>query len=263
MNYSDENNHLTPFHEKGELNSEWCLWWRFQSGKSRMYDASQLQEVFTFKNMNTFSQIYNASVLGKISSFMNAEKKMTRGNSEKDIEFQNLPIDCLMLFRGSVRPEWEDPKNAKGGHFMVELTNPDADCSDELWKELSMCLVGEIWESSQYVNGLRILHKTKGDKKSYLKFEIWIEINKSESLHSKYFNNAEEQETAWRALEKQYHDIIVSKFKDFAEDLKWETHEKSDKPKTGGHGGHGGHGGGHGGHRGGGHQQQWGHGGQK
>ena len=152
MDHTDENNHITPFHDKGELNSEWCLWWRFQMGKTRGYDASQLQEVYTFKNMNTFSQIYNASVLGKISSFMSSEKKMVRGNSEKDIEFQNLPVDCLMLFRGSVRPEWEDPKNAKGGHFMIELINPDSDCSDDLWKELSMCLVGEIWEHSQYVN---------------------------------------------------------------------------------------------------------------
>lgn len=30
-------------------------------------------------------------------------------------------IDAIMIFRDGVRPEWEDPLNASGGHFQFQV----------------------------------------------------------------------------------------------------------------------------------------------
>ena len=216
----------SPYHERGELNTHWSLWWRFKSGgRNKSYDSSNLEPVFTFSNLNEFSQIYNGSILGKYSTFI--DKKLQNRNSSniEDKEFQNLPIDCLMLFRNGVRPEWEDKLNTKGGHFVVEINSSDYDLCDQLWKELSCYLVGETWQNSEYVTGLRILHKTKGDKIS-IKYEIWLEITKNERLSEK-FDQIENQERIWNSLLSEFYQVVSESFGEIEkESIKWEIHSK-------------------------------------
>lgn len=201
-----------------QLNDNWCLWWRFlkNSGQKR-YDASNLQEVFEFNSLDKFSQIYNGSPLGKVSKYMsqeNQEKDKIVPLLDMDDEsiMENLPIDCYMQFRKGISPEWEDSKNSKGGHFTVEFNKLEDQISDHLWKEISCNLVGEIWEHSEYVNGLRILYKQSQIIKekrcsALIKFEIWIQIPKNEILN-KNFKDIKEQEIAWNSIQNSFCSII-------------------------------------------------------
>lgn len=229
---------ISPFHEQGKLNTSWSIWWRFISRQKNQYDSSNLQQVFDFEDLNTFSKIYNGSVQGKVSNFMPSDKGTINRNKNisSENEFQNLPIDCLMLFRKNIKPEWEDPKNAKGGHFMIELTNPPAEVCDPLWMELSQAIVGELWEGSEYITGLRMLLKNKQDKK-YQKYEIWIEFT-NDTLNSA-FKTLEDQQAIWTNLQKKFYGVC----KDIKTDLelqfvKWEPHSKPDTNKNKGYGHH-------------------------
>ena len=87
MNTSDKVE-VNPFHECGELTSEWTLWWRYSSqNRKQGYDTCNLQAVFSFKDLNVFSQIWNDSCLGKVSNFFYAEKNIQKGTD--DFDFQN------------------------------------------------------------------------------------------------------------------------------------------------------------------------------
>jgi len=144
------------------LNDNWCLWWRFvKSATQKRYDASNLQEVFEFNSLDRFSQIYNGSPLGKVSNnFSLTEKTLNPRQKESEQQIMtNLPVDSYMLFRKNINPEWEDKKNASGGHFSIDFSKLEDEICDNIWKEISCFLVGEIWPHSEYVNGLRVLYK--------------------------------------------------------------------------------------------------------
>lgn len=213
---------ISPFHEKGKLNSGWSIWWRWAQAGRRNYDSNSLQSVFTFDDLNKFAQIYNGSPLGKVSNFMSQDKMVNRSKNADSDDSYLSSIDCLMLFRENCKPEWEDPKNARGGHFMIEQTNPAPEISDGLWTQLSYAIVGELWEPSPYITGLRMLIKNKQDKK-YLKCEIWIEITNTETLHSN-FNDIPEQQKSWNELRQRFC-AVVKEITGLEENsVKWEPH---------------------------------------
>jgi translation initiation factor 4E len=62
-----------------------------------------------------------------------------------------MQIDCFMLFRKGIRPEWEDPKNAQGGHLLYQIQFPKRALVDALWKNLFLDLIGESWTYSERV----------------------------------------------------------------------------------------------------------------
>ena len=66
-------------------------------------------------------------------------------------EFREMQIDCFMLFRKGIRPEWEDPKNARGGHLLYQIQFPKPDLVDALWQNLFLDLIGEHWPHSERV----------------------------------------------------------------------------------------------------------------
>ena len=222
----------TPFHQKGILSYEWAIWWRFQNNNFKKgYDANQLQEVFLFHDLNTFSQIFNGSVLGKLSNFFKSDQKVQRGanDSDKDPQFENLPVDCLMLYRKGIKPEWEDPKNAEGGHFTLEFSNPEPDVADALWSDFACCLVGECWNYSERINGGRVLIRSKYSTSVVCKFEFWVDFTKDEVLN-KVFKDKAEQLDAWNSIRS---DIVkfAEKVKNFSpESLKWDNHLPKEHP---------------------------------
>jgi len=133
---SNSSEHLTI--ENDELNTEWCLWWRFVPPRlHQAYDSSKLQQICSFSNLSTFAQIYNGSNLGKISSIMTETDSVNRAKPDSEKGLNDYPVDCAMLFRKGIVPEWEDPKNAFGSHFVYEIMNPVAEVSDAIWKEFS------------------------------------------------------------------------------------------------------------------------------
>lgn len=73
-----------------------------------------------------------------------------------------------------MKPTWEDPINKLGGNFCLEMKNVSPDEMDKIWQKLLLILVGESWEFSEYVTGIRIVDRQK--KHSTLKVEIWTTL---------------------------------------------------------------------------------------
>ena len=69
-------------------------------------------------------------------------------------------IDTFSMFKKGIRPEWEDPENAKGGEIFLRKTLP-ADISDLYWENLILGILGETIEEDDEVCGCRIVDKTK------------------------------------------------------------------------------------------------------
>ena len=52
---------------------------------------------------------------------------------------------------------------------------------DQIWKKLLLVIIGESWEFSEYVTGIRLVDRQK--KHSTLKVEIWVTFG---SMNSKF-----------------------------------------------------------------------------
>ncbi len=65
---------------------------------------------------------------------------------------KEMQIDCFMLFRKGIRPEWEDPKNHSGGHYLYQVKAPRREFVDTLWQNLYFTLIGETWPNSEHVS---------------------------------------------------------------------------------------------------------------
>jgi translation initiation factor 4E len=86
-----------------------------------------------------------------------------------------LPIDSLMFFRTGIRPEWEDPANATGGHFMFSFKsgfNPML--LDEHWNNIVLAALGGTLEPANMVTGVRLVDKMNSGKQGCVRIEVWF-----------------------------------------------------------------------------------------
>lgn len=54
----------------------------------------------------------------------------------------------------------------------MEMKFVKAEQMDQIWKKLLLVIIGESWEFSEYVTGIRLVDRQK--KHSTLKVEIWV-----------------------------------------------------------------------------------------
>lgn len=95
-------------------------------------------------------------------------------------------IDTLMLFREGVRPEWEDPQNANGGHFqyMFRPNSIHPPQLDEYWNNIVIGLVGGTIEPSEMITGVRLLDKSTVGRNSCIRIEVWFnDFSKTEKIN--------------------------------------------------------------------------------
>ena len=87
------------------------------------------------------------------------------------------PIDAIMIFKDGVRPEWEDPLNASGGHFQAHLSaqlhrpsevqlkpNVGGAQIDEYWNNIVLGMVGGTIDPYDMITGVRLVDKLSGAK---------------------------------------------------------------------------------------------------
>lgn len=71
------------------------------------------------------------------------------------------------LFKGRIRPMWEDPANAKGGKWVI-LFRSCPGLIDIAWANLTMALVGEMLDDQDMVCGIVASSRPKVDR-----VQIW------------------------------------------------------------------------------------------
>jgi len=87
-----------------------------------------------------------------------------------------------MFFKKDIPPMWEDPQNLDGGRWILSLEKKYRNSSlDVYWLNTLLALIGDqFMEESQYVNGIWVNVRTKGDKLS-----LWTKAAKNAEIQLK------------------------------------------------------------------------------
>lgn len=90
-----------------------------------------------------------------------------------------------MLFKDGVKPQWEDPVNASGGHFQFHWkpTGITPAQLDEYWNNIVLALAGNTIESegefamSPILQGVRFVDKIHAHgRQAGVRIEVWFSV---------------------------------------------------------------------------------------
>lgn len=96
---------------------------------------------------------------------------------QRMITADGMQIDAIMFFKDGIAPQWEDPKNANGGHLQFQIRPSVGGAQfDEYWNQLILGVVGGTLEPKGLITGIRLVDKLQGPKSSgHLRLEVWFE----------------------------------------------------------------------------------------
>lgn len=155
--------------EPMKLRDKWVLWEQVvQEGKSEKY-ADATRKVTKFDTVQGFWGIWNG--LPQPSELLE-QKRIMRDQSGQP----SVTIDALMIFKEGIAPEWEDPKNANGGHFQIQMKpNAGGGQIDEYWNNVVLAMVGGSLEPAELITGVRLVDKLSGPKvANAIRIELWF-----------------------------------------------------------------------------------------
>lgn len=132
---------------KHPLQNAWTLWF-FKNDKSRSWEENQ-RPIITVTTVEDFWSLYN----------------------HIEVASRLPPGSDYSLFKEGIFPDWEDPRNQKGGRWMINLERRRREeCLDNYWLEILFFLIGEHADQHAHqVNGAVVNVRGKGDK-----LGIWL-----------------------------------------------------------------------------------------
>jgi len=139
---------LTPEEvRKHPLENAWTLWF-FKNDKSRTWEENQ-RPIITVTTVEDFWSLYN---------HIETPSKLPFGSD-------------YSLFKEGIFPDWEDPRNASGGRWMVGMDRQQRNEKlDPHWLEILFFLIGEhAGRNAHQVNGAVVNLRGKGDK-----LAVWL-----------------------------------------------------------------------------------------
>lgn len=114
------------FNFKHPLNSTWTLWYTKPAVDNTESWADLLKPVVTFNTVEEFWGIFHA--IPKVNE---------------------LPLKSdYHLFRGDIKPEWEDSQNSDGGKWFCQFKGKREDMN-ELWTRTLLSVIGETIEKAE------------------------------------------------------------------------------------------------------------------
>jgi hypothetical protein len=155
------------------LNDTWCVYFHAKdTSKNYSDNTSKLIEVNNIKDLwGTFNNIPKPTEMFSEPGF----KKVLKRTGE-------IP-NAVSLFRKSSYPSWEDQTNFQGFEWSIKKYK-DFDQLNSSWIKLIAWAVGENFENSETLNGIRIVDCTI-DYKIMYRIELWF----SDKNHYKYFES--------------------------------------------------------------------------
>ena len=98
----------------------WTLWF-YKNDKSQSWEANQ-KPVINFDTVEDFWSLYN---------HIEVASRLPAGSD-------------YSLFKEGIFPDWEDPRNAPGGRWMINVDKRQrSDFLDQYWLEILFFLIGE------------------------------------------------------------------------------------------------------------------------
>ena len=127
---------------KHPLQNAWTLWF-FRNDKARTWEENQ-RPLITVTTVEDFWSLYN---------HIEVTSRLPSGSD-------------YSLFKESIFPDWEDPRNAAGGRWIVNLERQErSEILDTYWLETLFFLIGEHADTdANQVNGAVVNVRSKGDK---------------------------------------------------------------------------------------------------
>jgi len=155
------------------LKYKWHIWEQVmqssdgKAGAGGYSDATQQVAHFSF--VSEFWSLWNH--VPQPSELLE-QKRMVREHGDGQINV----IDALMVFRDNVKPEWEDPANATGGHFQFQLKPTIGGGQiDEYWNNLILGIIGNTIEPAHMITGIRLVDKLSGPRAAnVIRIEVWF-----------------------------------------------------------------------------------------
>lgn len=152
------------------LKFTWSVWEQImqEAGNGKTVDYKDAMHQFVnFSTVQEFWRLWNHMPQ---PSHLLDQKRMVREKPEG-----SQIIDSIMIFREGIRPEWEDPMNAKGGHFQFQLKpNVGGARIDEYWNNLVLGIVGGTVKPAEMITGIRLVDKLSGARASnVIRIEVW------------------------------------------------------------------------------------------
>jgi hypothetical protein len=149
------------------LNDTWCVYFHAKDSKKKYADnTAKLIEIDNVKDFwGTFNNIPKPT---DMFSEPYVPQKVLKRTGE-------IP-NAISLFRKHSYPTWEDNSNMKGFEWSIRKYKDFNEVND-LWKNLIAIVVGENYEHSEILNGVRVVDCTIDNKIMY-RIEIWFSNKK-------------------------------------------------------------------------------------
>mmetsp|Transcript_41939 Transcript_41939/g.120374 ORF Transcript_41939/g.120374 Transcript_41939/m.120374 type:complete len:270 (-) Transcript_41939:72-881(-) len=152
------------------LRYTWTIWEQIaQNPADKAKDYSDAtHRVATFSTVKGFWKYWNH--LPQPSELLDGKKFVREADGSRSI------VDALMVFREGIKPEWEDPTNATGGHFQFQLpASLGGGPIDEKWNNIILGMVGGSIEPAEMITGVRLVDKlVLKSRNPAVRLEVWF-----------------------------------------------------------------------------------------
>jgi len=156
------------------LNDSWNLYFHAKNNLKKYADNTTL--IYNISSIKSLWEVYNnfPQPLELFSEYNTFQKKIKKTNE--------IP-NAISIFRNNSYPQWEHNTNKKGYEWSMRKQKNIQD-SNYIWLNLILTILGEAFENSELINGIRIVDCSIESKIIY-RYEVWI----SEKKYKEYFEN--------------------------------------------------------------------------
>ena len=154
------------------LNDTWCVYLHIKNASNNYSDNTK--KLIDINNINDFWCTFN-NIPKPTDMFSTINKP------HKVLKNTNETPGAISLFRKGSYPTWEDPTNIKGFEWSLRKYK-DFEQLNDLWLNLIIKIVGEDYNHSDILNGVRIVDSTI-DYRIMYRIELWF----SDKKYKEYF----------------------------------------------------------------------------
>lgn len=150
-----------------ELNDTWCVYFHAKDSSKKYSDNTD--ELIQFNTIEDFWGTFN-NIPKPTDMFTEI------GKPPKILKRTGETPNAISVFRKNIYPTWEDKANVNGFEWSIRKYKDFHEFND-LWIKLLVITIGESFEHSDILNGVRIIDSTIDYKVMY-RIELWFSDKK-------------------------------------------------------------------------------------
>ncbi|KAI9089427.1 translation initiation factor eIF 4e-like domain-containing protein [Phlyctochytrium arcticum] len=133
------------FNAKHPLQNRWTIWFDNPAKRTNLHNwSNNLKNLITVDAVEDFWGVYNNVV--KASS-------LAHGSN-------------YHIFKEGIQPMWEDPQNANGGKWVIQVPKSKRGDLDQMWLHSILAVIGETFPDSDEICGIVVSSRKSADRLS-------------------------------------------------------------------------------------------------